>query len=120
MLKVRAVGHRVIVKADPVEEVSQGGIVLAVDKKREEAAAQKGTVVEVGPMAWKSTLYGYGLEGWEPWVKPGDRIFFARYAGKLIRDMNNGVETVFFVINDDDVQCQILDESVEYGDDDGK
>lgn len=118
-LKLKAVGHRVIVKADAVETKSKGGIVLNVDEKRESAAAQRGTVYQVGEMAWKNTLYGYGIEGWEPWVKQGDRVYFARYAGKLIRDMNSGVEDVYFVLNDDDIQCLILEEGTE-GDDDGK
>lgn len=109
MIKVKAVGHRVIVIPDPVEEVTKGGIVLAVDKKREEASAQKGTVHSVGPSAWKSELYGYGKPGWEPWCVSGDRIFFARYAGKIFRDGKQ----IYMVINDDDVQCLITDESVE-------
>lgn len=113
MLKIKAVGHRVIIKADPVEEVSKGGIVLSVDTKRESAAAQKGTVYEIGAMAWKNDLYGFNKDGWEPWCKVGDRVYFARYSGKLIRDIENGIETVYFVINDEDVQCVILAEGTE-------
>jgi co-chaperonin GroES (HSP10) len=113
MLKIKAVGHRVIIKADPVEEVSKGGIVLSVDTKREAAAAQKGTVYEIGSMAWKNELYGFGKEGWEPWCKVEDRVYFARYSGKLIKDTENGVETIYFVINDEDVQCVILAEGTE-------
>ncbi len=108
-LKVKAVGHRVIVKPDPVETQSKGGLILAVDEKREAAAAQRGTVFDIGNMAWKNTLYGYGLDGWEPWCKVGDRVFFARYAGKMFRD---GSE-VYSVMNDEDIQCLIIDEGVE-------
>jgi co-chaperonin GroES (HSP10) len=111
-IKVKAVGHRVIVKPDLVETKSKGGILLAVDEKREQAAAQRGTVVGVGEMAWKNTLYGYGLEGWEPWCKVGDRVFFARYAGKSFRDKEEGGE-LFTVLNDEDIQCLIVDETVE-------
>lgn len=118
MLKIKAVGHRVIVKADPVEVKTASGIVITVDEKREAAAAQKGTVVGIGEMAWKNKLYGYGIDGWEPWCKVGDRVYFARYAGKLIKDKIQGEEVVYFVLNDEDVQCQILEEGTEGENDD--
>ena len=110
-LKIEAVGHRVIVKADPVEETSKGGIVLSVDKKRETAGAQRGTVYAIGNMAWKNKLYGYGLDGWTPWCRVGDRVYFAPYAGKLIKDVPNDI--AYFVLNDEDIQCLILDEGTE-------
>lgn len=114
-LKIKAVGFRVIVKADPVEKKTDSGIVLAVDERRESAASQKGTVVEIGPMAWKNTLYGYGLPDWKPWCEVGDRVYFARYAGKRIVDDQgpNKEPDVYFVLNDEDVQCIILDETVQ-------
>ena len=108
-MKIKAVGHRVIVKPDAVEEVSKGGIVLAVDHKREIRAADKGTVVGIGSMAWKNDLYGYGKDGWEPWCKEGDRVFFARYAGKGFKDG----DTNYIVLNDEDIQCQILEEDID-------
>ena len=108
-LKVKAVGHRVIVKPDLVEMKSKGGILLAVDEKREQAAAQRGTVIDIGEMAWKNPLYGFGLEGWAPWCKVGDRVFFARYSGKLFRDGDE----LFSVLNDEDIQCLIVEETIE-------
>lgn len=114
-LKVQAVGHRVIVKPDKVELKSKGGIVLAIDEKREQASAQKGTVVGVGNMAWKNTLYGYGLEGWEPWCKVGDRVFFARYSGKSFRDDENPTD-IYTIMNDEDIQCLIVEETVSRDD----
>jgi len=108
-LKVKTIGHRVIVKPDPIETKTASGIIVQVDKKREETAAQRGTVMQVGTMAWKNTLYGYGIDGWEPWVKAGDRVFFARYAGKMFRDG----EELFVVLNDEDIQCLIEEETVE-------
>ena len=113
MLKIKAVGHRVIIKADPVEVKTKSGIVLSVDEKREITAAQKGTVLDIGPSAWMNDLYGYGKPGWEPWCKSGDRVYFARYSGKMIKDVVNGVEEIFFVINDEDVQCLITEEGTE-------
>lgn len=109
-MKIKAVGHRVVVIPDPVVEMSKGGIALAKDVKREAAGAQKGTVAEVGAMAWKNKLYGFGLEGWEPWCKPGDRVYFARYAGKFFEDEETKVS--YCILNDEDIQCLILDEAV--------
>ena len=108
MIELRAVGHRVIIKPDAVEKKSQGGIILTVDEKRERAASQKGTVFQVGPMAWKNEVYGYGLPGWEPWCKEGDRVFFARYAGKFIRATDDPLsEDHYIVLNDEDIQAVI-------------
>ena len=107
-VELRAVGHRVIVKPDPVEKTTSGGIILHVDEKRESAGSQKGTCLQVGPMAWKNEAYGFNLPDWTPWCKPGDRVFFARYAGKFIRttdDPNN--QEYFIVMNDEDIQAVI-------------
>lgn len=104
MIELRAVGHRVIVKPDPVETKTAGGIILKVDEKRESAASQKGTVLMVGPMAWKNEVYGFGLEGWAPWCKAGDRVFFAKYAGKFIKVDD---EEMVIVLNDEDIQAVI-------------
>lgn len=111
-LKIKAIGFRVHVKPDPVEEVSKGGIVLAKNKKREQAEMSKGTVVEIGPLAWKNTLYGFGTEGWEPWCKVGDRVFYSKYAGKLLIDQEDENNAIM-VLNDDDVHCVILEDGVK-------
>ena len=111
-MKLKARGHRLLIKPDPVEKISAGGIVLSINEKQERQASQKGTVLGVGPMAWKNEAYGYGLEGWEPWVKEGDRILFPRYGGKLVC-INDTPTTpdekreYVIIINDDDVQAQI-------------
>lgn len=110
-LKVSAVGHRVIVQPDKVVVKSKGGIILQIDEKREQASAQKGTVMAVGDMAWKNAAYGFGIEGWKPWCKPGDRVFFARYAGKQFRDDEHPDE-YFVILNDEDIQCLIVEETI--------
>ena len=107
-VELRAVGHRVIVKPDPVETKTAGGIILTPDEKRESAGSQKGTVLQVGPMAWKNEAYGFGMEGWSPWCKAGDRVFFARYAGKFIRTTDDPKNMEYFIVmNDEDIQAVI-------------
>lgn len=86
--------HRVLVKPDPIEEVSQGGIVLAVDPKKERLAVEKGTVVTVGDTAFSGDFKT------ESPPKVGDRVYYAKYAGKLIKDTD---EVEYVMLNDEDV-----------------
>ena len=46
-------GHRVLILPDPVEEVTQSGIILSVgeNRDRERLAQLKGTIVELGNTA---------------------------------------------------------------------
>ena len=107
-IELRAVGHRVIVKPDPVEKTTESGIILSVNEKQEAQGSQKGTVIGVGPMAWKNEVYGYGIDGWAPWCKVGDRVFFARYAGKFIRTTDDPKNLEYFIVmNDEDIQAVI-------------
>lgn len=67
---------RIVVKPDPVEEVSKGGIVLpgtAIDKAK--YAATKATLVAMGDNAFRE----WGVEARKP--EPGDRVLYAQYTG---------------------------------------
>lgn len=108
-MKVKAIGHRIIVRPDPVEEKTASGIILNVDVGRERAAAQKGTVVDIGPLAWTNEVI-FGKNS-QPWCKIGDRVFFARYGGKAINLAEEGLEDDFvMVLNDEDLQALITEE----------
>jgi co-chaperonin GroES (HSP10) len=111
-MKVRAIGHRIVVKPDPVEEKTAGGIVLAIDTKRERAAVQKGTVLDIGPLAWTNeVIFGKSAK---PWCRVGDRVFFARYGGKMINlneDTTQEPDNVV-ILNDEDLQALIEDEII--------
>ena len=103
---VEMVGHRVLLKpADDVadEEVKEGalqGFVLNVgeDWKRQKAGTTVGEVVSVGPMAWRA--FDGDQEGWNPWAKVGDIVYFAKYGGKFITID----EEDFIIVNDEDIQ----------------
>jgi co-chaperonin GroES (HSP10) len=101
MYSSRAVGFRVLVKPDPIEETTEGGIILAVDKKLEEGAQVTGIVIDVGPEAYRAFNKAAGFEQYRPWVRPGDHIFYARYAGKRVIDEATKEELLF--LNDEDV-----------------
>ena len=104
------VGHRLAVKVDEVQTVSEGGIVLVQDEKLELVKAQTGCVVSIGPECWKAyrTVDHTGKEvNGRPWVKEGDRIFFSKYASKFIEDPET--KEVFALLNDSDVIAKIVD-----------
>lgn len=94
-------GHRVLVKAEKIEDIDPmykraqaAGIQLAdtEDKRREQAGLDKGTVVALGPTAFRDF-------GGDPWCSVGDFIVFAKYAGKGVTDG----EDQYIVLNDEDV-----------------
>jgi co-chaperonin GroES (HSP10) len=87
-------GHRVLILPDPVEEVTQSGIIVSVgeNRDRERLAQLKGTVVELGNTAW--------LDQPSPWAKVGDHVIFGKYSG-LIYQGNDNKE--YRIINDLDV-----------------
>lgn len=98
-------GYRVLVKTDEVEEtVGEAGIVIVEDKKIARASKFRGTVVAVGPLAFKGFKEGNG----EPWCKVGDRIYYAQYAGKPLLDPITKEE--YTILNDEDVVATLRDE----------
>ena len=112
-MKVEAVGHRVLIKPDPVKK-SQGGIILTVDSKLEQGATTTGTVLQVGPDAF----YDYRpshipLDRWEKWIKVGDRVVYAKYAGRFIdteeKDEHN-YPIYVLVLNDVDIFAKIIED----------
>ena len=112
-MSLEIVGHRILVKPDPIEEQievpgvlkdAKFEVVKPVDlAKREEAGTQIGTVVQVGPTAFRA--FDGADPNWQPWCKAGDRIIFARYSGKVVEDPDT--KEKFFVINDEDVQVKV-------------
>jgi co-chaperonin GroES (HSP10) len=103
---LEALGNRVIIKPDSIEEVTAGGIVIAQTEtylREEKAATSTGEVIGFGEAAWLDPAMGG-----EPWVEVGDKVVFARYAGKYVINPDDGVEYV--VINDDAIQARITGE----------
>jgi co-chaperonin GroES (HSP10) len=86
--------HRVIVTPDPVEEVSAGGIVLAIDPKKERIAVEHGTIVSVGDTAFSGDF----KTEYPP--KAGDKVYYAKFAGKIIKDSD---DVEYLILNDEDV-----------------
>lgn len=105
-------GHRVIIKPEfESQEIQEGalkGFITSVNEdtySRERMATDMGTVVSIGPNCWKPE----GLGGGVPWCKIGDRVRYAKHAGKIINDG----EEEYFIINDEDIQCVVIEDKVE-------
>jgi chaperonin GroES len=99
--KVIPAGHRVLVKPDPVDEVSKGGIILNhQNKNRVEEAQVTGTIIEVGPQAWKDFSDG------TPWAKSGDRVMFAKFGGCLVEIQG----VAHRIMNDEDITAVIQED----------
>ena len=102
-MSVKAIGFRAILKPLEVEKYSKGGIALAVDERLEMNAQVIGVVVELGPdfaKDYKPSVPAWGL-------KPGDRVFYARYAGKWVKDPDTLEE--FLIVNDEDIVAKVED-----------
>jgi chaperonin GroES len=90
--EVHPVGTRILIKVDPVEEKTQGGIVIPKSAVETEiVSAESGTVVAIGDIAFQ----GYG----EPWCEVGDHVYFLRHAG-VIKKIG---EEDYRIINDVDL-----------------
>lgn len=96
--------HTILVKLEDVTDADETyrrakalGIELALDK-REAEAVEYGSVVSVGPTAFKD--YGRSPDI----LSVGDRVSFAKYSGKNLTDSDG---EKYRVLNDTDVLCVI-------------
>lgn len=99
--------HRIIVKQEKLTEtdkVYRQAAALGIEipehesNKRAQASVDKGTVVSIGPTAFRD--YNTDCP-----VKVGDFVAFARYSGKIIRDPDD--EEDYVLLNDEDLVCII-------------
>ena len=98
--KPESLGFRVLIKPEILPKKSQGGIDLsALDDRGQAVNSDKGTILMVGPDAWKALKM-------EPPVKVGDKVFYAKYGAKTIKDG----EDLYILCNDEDVLVGYLDE----------
>ena len=89
-------GYRIMLKMEEVEEKTVNGIILAQQTIDADNAAQEfGTVISMGEFCYRE------YKG--PWVKVGQIVGIARYAGKVTIDPDTGEK--FRMVNDLDIQC---------------
>jgi len=82
--QVAALDDNVLILIDDSVEKTAGGILLTnTSQEHHKAAAETGVVVEVGQGAFKYTAdRSREWTGLRP--RPGDRVYFQRYAGQII------------------------------------
>ena len=102
MMKVK--GYRILVIADKLEKVSEGGIVFVHhDERREKAALQTGVVYGIGNTCWSGESFAGN------WCEKGDRILFSKHSGRFVEDPTD--DTEYLIMNDTDVLCVIEDKT---------
>lgn len=79
---LRPMEFNVVIRMDPTEEKTAGGIIIPVAKQeRDELATDEGTLVACSPLAF---TYASETEwGETPPPSAGDRVLFAQYAGRI-------------------------------------
>lgn len=96
---ITPVDVRVLVKPDPVEEKTAGGIIYAdATKEKQKYAGTKATLIAAGPNAFLD----WGED--HPPINPGARVHFAQYSGARIKG-DDGED--YIILNDADLTCTI-------------
>jgi len=87
---------------------TDGGIFIPEESEtvkeiqRERAGQELGTLVAVGPTAWRAYDDGH------PWAKVGDRVAYAKHGGSFIVDPATEIE--YILLNDNDIKAVITKE----------
>lgn len=113
-IKMIPVGHKILIKPDEVEKEHDCGVdkdgnhiklALALDEKLAEHGVENGTIVAIGPTAWKAYRIlddnGKEING-PPWAEVGDRVKFTSQAGRFI--LHPETKEKYKVINDEDIK----------------
>ncbi len=108
-------GYQVTVLMDKVEEATQekvGSFYIPEPSKKKffisDDDVEKGTVLELGPLAFKGLVNGSSVE---PWIKPGDRVWVKSYGGRRFKFKKSG--QIIRQVNDEDLNCLIKPEEEE-------
>jgi chaperonin GroES len=93
---------RVVVRPDPVEQKTAGGIILVAETtEREKYATVKGTLIAAGENAWEEAA-ARSAHFARP--RPGDRIMIAKYGGILFKGADGDD---YRIMNDEDVIARL-------------
>lgn len=103
---ITVTGCRLLIKPIPLQEhdkvwkaaAAMGLELPEISKRKEEVNIDRGAVIQIGENCHVDYV-GH--------VKVGDMIGYAKFGGKFIQDTD---ETIYLVINDEDVVCIIKDE----------
>ena len=98
-MTIKACGHFVLIEPDTAEETTTSGIVISLDTRREQAATTTGTIVDIGPNAWKAFDDGC------PWAEVGDHVAYAKFVSKEIEDPETGIK--YFLMSDENIFAKV-------------
>lgn len=77
---LRPMEYNVVIRMDPTEETTAGGIILpSAKKERDELATDEGTLIALSPHAFTYADWPEGAAH----PQAGDRVLFAQYAGRM-------------------------------------
>lgn len=100
-------GNKILIQLDKVESFSHGGIfVLPSQAERDSMNQTVGTVVVLGPLAYKDMrAWDSETQSWKQadWIAPGDRIKFQRHHGWVHLEGNGDDKTEYRVLHDTDI-----------------
>lgn len=105
---IHPAGHRILVKPESsFKDIEAGGVIVIPEtaKERHSAAQTTGTLVAVGPLAWKHEDFGGGND----WAAIGDRVLFAKYGGLQFKGKDG---EQYRLLNDSDLTALVDDEVV--------
>lgn len=108
MTKIKPCGHYVLVKPVKLKKKTESGFILPESMvNKENVAAVKGTLVAIGPTAWKAFCQGEPDGIGKPWAKIGDEVHFKRYVSDRIIDENDldedGEPQEYFLFTDENI-----------------
>jgi len=104
-VELKAAGYRLIIRPDPVEEMSDGGIVIVQDEKIARAATQTGELIAIGDIAWEA--FGPNHSG-KPWAKVGDKVLYSKYAAKFFNHPET--DEILGLLQDEDIIAVLIEE----------
>lgn len=101
-MKIIPFMHRVLVKVKPVEKTTESGIIIPdTTTRKEQAATDEGIIMAIGETFGRD----YGVANLP---EVGDKVYFAKYAGKFIKD-EDGTDLV--LLNDEDIVAIIKEDA---------
>lgn len=106
-MALKAISYKVIVRPDAVEKKTASGLVLARNEREEKGANVRGTVVDLGEDAFSAYKPKTAFAG----LKVGDVVYYAKYAGKRIKESDDSEELL--VLLDDDIVCKVVADTKE-------
>ena len=124
MIRLMPCGHKIIVQPDELERthdvVKDDGSVIQLElvnhnERATQAAQITGTIVAIGPQAWKSFREvdenGKWVNGM-PWAGIGDKVYYSRHCGHLIEnpEFPDDDDKRLLLLNDEDVNAIIIEE----------